>query len=269
MNFKTIGKLFGLSVVLVFVTLVFGWAAGQMTPGGMAYVWYDWPPLPRYWNNTQIGFYNFDVFLTIDVDPGSSSAYYWAHQFQFQNGAGGYMGLQTNGYMQGRWVGKMAIFSIWNAKDAKPGSGAACERFGGEGEGWSCRMRYNWTQGRIYRLRLWELCCAERPWEDEWWGAWIMDTSTGQEVFIGQILVPGSWNWLDRSSGVWVEYYGQVSECAAVPYAKATFERPNADNGSFRPQQLTIDYGKRCANAKVTLSANQRATFETGGNVQR
>ncbi len=210
-------KLFGLGAALGLVALAagndgqVGWAAGQqVTPGGMAYVWYTWPsPLPVYWNGTQIGFYNFDVFLTVDVDPGISSAYFWAHQFHFKDGDGGYLGLQTNGYMQGRWVGKMAIFSIWNAKAARPGPGAACERFSGEGEGWSCRMQYNWSQGRTYRLRLWELCCAHRPWEDEWWGAWILDTTTGQEVFIGQIQVPSSWNWLDWSV-VWVQYYGSV-----------------------------------------------------------
>lgn len=269
-----IAKLFGLGVVLVIVAWAagnlrqVGLAAGQVTPGGMAYVWYDWPqPLPVYWNGTQIGFYNFDVFLTVDNDPGTSSAYFWAHQFGFKGGDGGYMGLQTNGYMQGRWVGKMAIFSIWNAKAAKSGPGAACERFSGEGEGWSCRMQYNWVQGRTYRLRLWELCCAERPWEDEWWGAWIMDTITGQEVFIGQIQVPSSWDWLN-SSVVWVEYYGSVSNCSAIPYAKARFERPTADNGSFRPQRLTVNYGRTCENAKVTVTG-QSATFETGGNVQR
>jgi len=66
---------------------------GQITPGGMAYMWYDWPQLPV------SGFYNFDVLLTIDTDPGIQSAYYWAHQFHFKNGDGGYMGLQTNGHM--------------------------------------------------------------------------------------------------------------------------------------------------------------------------
>ena len=93
----------------------------QITPGGMAYIWYDWPQLPV------SGFYNFDVLLTIEVDPGVQSAYYWAHQFGFKNGDGGYMGLQTNGFMQGEWVGKMAIFSIWEALAAEPGPEASCE----------------------------------------------------------------------------------------------------------------------------------------------
>ncbi len=275
--YKSALKLFGLGAALVVLALAagnsgqVGLAQGSVTPGHMAVVQYYWPQLPVYWGGTQIGFYNFDVFLTTDVDPGTQSYYFWAHQFHFKEGDVGYMGLQTNGYMQGRWVGKMAIFSIWNAVAAKPGPGAACEWFTRQnGEGWSCRMQYNWVQGRTYRLRLWELCCAEKPWEDEWWGAWILDTTTGQEVFLGQIQVPASWQWLDWSQ-VWVQYYGSVSGCSAIPYAKARFERPSADNGSFRPQRLETDYGRTCANAKITLTGdqNQTAIFETGGNVRR
>jgi len=255
--------------MLVLAALWTGAGAGSdsLTPGGMAYVWYEWPqPLPVYWNGTQIGFYNFDVFLTIEKDPGEESYYYWAHQFHFKDGEGGYMGLQTNGFMQGRWVGKMAIFSIWNAKAAKPGPNSKCEYFTGEGEGWSCRLPYKWVEGHTYRLRLWELCCADKPSQNEWWGAWIMDMNTGKETFIGQIQIPASWQWLDWSV-VWVEYFMPVSSCNEVPYAKARFDRPSADNGTFQPQKLTPDYGKKCPNVKVTLVSKQGAVLETGGSV--
>jgi len=234
---------------------------GQITPGQMVSMWYDWPQLPV------SGFYNFDVLLTIDVDPGTQSAYYWAHQFRFKNGDGGYMGLQTNGFMQGEWVGKMAIFSIWHALEAEPGPGASCEWFTGEDEGWSCRIKYNWVEGRTYCLRIWELCCAEKPEENEWWGAWIIDTSTSQETYIGKIEVPGSWQWLDDSSVVWVEYYGQVNDCASIPYAKARFEQPVADDGNLPPQKLPPEKGTTCTNAKFTPLENQGVIFETGGSL--
>ena len=231
----------------------------QITPGGMAYMWYDWP------QTSGSGFYNFDVLLTIDVDPGTQSAYYWAHQFAFKNGEIGYMGLQTNGFMQGEWVGKMAIFSIWDALAAEPGPGALCEQFTGEGEGWSCRIPYNWVEGHTYCLRFWEVCCAEQPWEDEWWGAWIIDTSSNQETFLGKIKVPGSWQWMDNSSAVWVEYYGQVNDCDSIPYAKARFEQPTADDDNFSPQELTSVIGTTCTNAQIILLENKGVTFETGG----
>jgi len=232
---------------------------GQITPGGMAYMWYDWPQLPV------SGFYNFDVLLTIDVDPGIQSAYYWAHQFGFKNGDGGYMGLQTNGHMQGEWVGKMAIFSIWDALEAEPGPGASSEEFTGEGEGWSCRIKYNWVEGHTYCLRI-EACGVDEQ-EKEWWRAWIIDTSTIQETLIGKIKVPNSWQWLDDSSVIWVEYYGQVNGCNSIPYAKARFEQPTADNVSFTPQKLTPVIGTTCTNASITLLDNNGVTFETGDSL--
>lgn len=230
-----------------------------LTPGGMAYTWYDWP------QSSGSGFYNFDVLLTIDVDPGIQSAYYWAHQFHFKNGDGGYMGLQTNGHMQGEWVGKMAIFSIWDALEAEPGPGASSEEFTGEGEGWSCRKKYNWVEGHTYCLRIEAYGVDEQ--ENEWWGAWIIDTSTSQETFIGKIKVPGSWQWLDDYSVVWVEYYGQVNGCISIPYAKARFEQPTADNSTIIPQKLTSDIGTTCPNASITLLENQGVIFETGGSL--
>jgi hypothetical protein len=231
----------------------------QITPGHMAVIWYDWP------QPSGNGFSNFDVLLTIEVDPGIQSAYYWAHSFYFKNEEIGYMGLQTNGYMQGEWVGKMAIFSMWDALVAEPGPGASCEEFTGEGEGWSCRIKYSWVEGRIYDLRVGALGVDAQ--ENEWWGAWIIDTSSNQETYIGKIKVPGSWQWLDNSSAVWVEYYGQVNDCDSTPYAKASFEQPIADNGSFIPQNLTSIIGTTCTNAQITLIENQGVIFETGGSL--
>jgi len=231
----------------------------QITPGHMAVIWYDWPQPPG------SDFYNFDVFLTINVDPGVQSAYYWAHQFHFKNEKVGYMGLQTNGCMQGEWVGKMAIFSMWDALEAEPGPGASCEQFTGEGEDWSCRKKYSWVEGHTYCLRIEAYGVDEQ--ENEWWGAWIIDTSTEQETLIGKIKVPNSWQGLEDYSVVWVEYYGQVNGCISIPYAKARFEQPTADNSSYIPQDLTSEIGTTCPNASIILLENQGVIFETGGSL--
>jgi len=240
-------------------------AQAGFTPGGIAYAQYNWPqPLPVYWDY-HTGFFNFDIFLTIDIEPKIKSDYFWAHQFKFIEGNGGYLGLQTSGSIQGQKVGKMAIFSIWDAIEAEPGLGATCEYFTGEGEGWSCRIPYEWIEGRTYCLRIWELCCAELPLEDEWWSAWIIDTSTGQETFIGKIKIPSSWQWLNASSIVWVEYYGQVNGCNAIPYAKARIEHPTADNDGFFPQEIIKEWGDICINSQIIFIENQGVIFETGG----
>ena len=210
------------------------------------------------------GFYNFDILLTIDVDPGIQSAYYWAHQFHFKNEKVGYMGLQTNGLMQGEWVGKMVIFSMWDALAAEPGPGASCEWFTGEGEGWSCRKKYNWVEGHTYCLRIEAYGVDEQ--ENEWWGAWIIDTSTSEEIFLGKIKVPASWQRLDNYSSVWVEYYGKVDECNSIPYAEARFKQPTANDGSYLPIGLTTVIGTTCSNTIIIPLANQGVNFKTGGS---
>jgi len=226
--------------------------------GHIAVIWYDWPQPPG------SGFYNFDVLLTIDVDPGIQSAYYWAHQFHFKNGDGGYMGLQTNGHMQGEWVGKMAIFSIWDALAAEPGPGASSEEFTGEGEGWSCRKKYNWVEGHTYCLRVETRGIDEQ--DNEWWGAWVVDTSTEQETLIGKIKVPVSWQGLEDYSVVWVEYYGQVNGCNSIPYAEARFEQSTANDGSYLPIGLTTVIGTICSNTIIIPLANKGVNFKTGGS---
>ena len=240
-----------------------GSAADPVTPGGMAYVWLTWPPVP-----TQ-GSDSFDITLRIIHDPGPRSAYFWAHQFRFVDGDGGYIGLQTNGYMQGRWVGKMAIFSIWNATAAIPGPRAECERFSGEGRGWSCRMRYPWKEGHSYRLRLWMCgnCVGETDPAWDWLGAWILDETTGEEVNLGFIRVPSSWHWLALTSCVWVEYYGQVESCDAIPYAVAEFSRPAIEGDPVDLLALSPDYGETCHNARIEAVGPEdaRIVFRTGG----
>jgi len=118
------------------------------------------------------------------------------------------------------------------------------------------------VEGHTYCLRI-EACGVDEQ-ENEWWGAWIVDTSTSQETLIGKIKVPSSWQRLDDSSVVWVEYYGQVNGCNSIPYAKARFEQPTADNGSLIPQKLTSAIGTTCTNSQIVLIENQEVIFETG-----
>ena len=225
-----------------------------LTPGGLAYNWYNWPYSSQ-------GFNEFEVDLTIDIDPGAQSAYYWAHQFPFKDGDGGYMGLQINGYISGLGpVGKMAIFSIWDALDAEAGPGAHCEEFGGEGEGWSCRKQFNWVEGHTYGLRVKFEGLDEQ--QNKWWGAYIIDKTISEETFLGKIKVPYNWKGLDNSV-VWVEYYGEVNGCRAIPHAKVRFEQPMADN-EYAPESVYPIYGERCTNSSITIIGNTGVIFETG-----
>lgn len=57
---------------------------------------------------------NIDFYFTIEHDPGTNTHYYWAQQFWFVNGSGGYLGLQRDGSLENGKTGKVAIFSIWD-----------------------------------------------------------------------------------------------------------------------------------------------------------
>lgn len=227
-----------------------------VTPGGMAYAWWGWPAPPVGGGHT--GWFNRDVNLTVETDPGTAAALFWSHQFHFQGGDGGYIGLQTNGYVNGQWVGKAAVFSIWQALGAVAGSpGSACATFGGEGTGWSCRIPYDWQPGRTYRLRIWEYCCAETPGAPEWWTGTVTDTTTGAETFLGRIQVPGAWDWIDGvNSGTWVEYYGSVSTCDDIPHSVARFDAMRANAGTVAPTSSTTTLGDapRCP-GKAAIAA--------------
>src|ERR1700753_1747241 len=127
------------------------------------------------------GYRNFEWDVTVRTDP-SPDGYFWSHQFGFVGGDQGYCGLQTHNAELG---GKIAISSIWSslAADGPEWSGP----FGGEGTGYSARIRYDWRPDVTYRLRV------QVGDGVGFWAAGVTDTSTGATSSIGQIVVPPAW----------------------------------------------------------------------------
>ena len=221
------------------------------------------PPVPQgvyayyHWPTPQRGMYNVDSWLTIEaIDP--STRYFWAHQFTLRGGHVGYLGLQSMGSGP-HSPGKIAIFSIWNASAAK---GPHCVAFGGEGTGLSCRVAFDWQIGRTYRLRLW---AVDRDGHGQWWGAWVQDTQSQTETFIGQIRAPSQAGWLADWSVNWTEYFGgPLQSCASQPYARARWGPPLADNGSLRPSHTSnVLASTSCQNGHITES-DSSTTQEMG-----
>lgn len=208
------------------------------------------------------GHYNVDSFLTVEA---SSPGYFWAHQFSLKDASGGYVGLQDDGYFFDGTRGKLAIFSIWNAGAA---SGPSCQAFSNEGQGYSCRIPYAWTPGHKYRLRVWATSSAA---SGRWWSAWVMDLSTGEESFIGQILAGGT-GWLDTWSVNFTEYFGPaLTSCAAQPYARARWSEPGADNATVNPKSSTsrVSTSAGCANGAVSSSGpDELHEMGVGGTCQ-
>lgn len=205
------------------------------------YTWWNWPV------NTD-GYYNFDWNLTPENDP-SPTGYFWSHQFSLKNGQGGYFGMQTQGSNPS---GKIAIFSIWDALAAN-GPGYA-GTFGGEGEGYSVRIPYQWQPGKSYRLRIWRLV---REVDGTWWGAWVRDEASNVEHHIGSIKVPPAWGNLTNSSVVWTEYYSAFpSSCDGIQHSAAKMTNFKANDGTLAPTSHTNDFQRNCPNSRITELAN-------------
>lgn len=238
------------------------------SPCGVATTSFGYPTAPSSYNNTQKGYYSLDFYVTVNKEAPDM---YWAQQFWFGGGDGGYLGIQSSGQYPNEPDTKIAIFSIWKAKNAEASSGGVAKPFDHEGSGYSCKIKYNWKEGRTYRIRLHQISDAKKPQNDEWWGAWIMDMTTSQEKQIGKILIPGSWNWLKSRSSNFTEYFGQQTgrsmSCDQIPYSKATFSFPKMDGGAIKPQKSAYKtYGDCKSAAIIELINSTTYKVETGLN---
>lgn len=175
-----------------------------------------------FWNfHGNTGFWNIDQQVRVNRKAHHS---YWAMQWGFTAtpNEGGYMGLQTNGIRFNGTQGDTAIFSLWNANASQ----GTCGTFGGEGSGRSCRVPYTITTGVYYRYRVWRLAADAGG---QWWGAWIMNMSTGVDTHIGAIRVASSKN-LTTTPLNFSEYWGDQVSCTNVPISNTDFTQPAANS---------------------------------------
>jgi hypothetical protein len=209
------------------------------------YVWLDWVDE----NN-----YNYDIDLQVESDLPETKILFWAHQFGFNNGPGGYIGLQT---VEGE---TKAIFSIWDALSGSEG----CDTFSGEGTGIRCFIDYDWKTGETYRLRIWA-----DPDNHAWIGA-VYNYATNEEVRIGTIFVPEDRGMLSPSSVVWTEYVG-FDTCKAS-FSNAIWSKPIVRNGSGEgnPQKATVAYGGgNCELSNVSYLGDFSFRLESGLGTKR
>jgi len=208
-----------------------------------AYVWFYWP---------NSGNYNFDIDIAITDAP--PTGIFWAHQFHFQNGEGGYFGVQCTD------EGHKVDFAIWGAIDG----GQPFEEFG---SGRNYLIRYDWKLCYRYRLRIWTAGLDSKG--NTWWGAWIYEYETDMETYVGSLLVPSSWGWLTDLSVVWVEYFGYSSSNA--PYTRAIFSNPYSRHAAANsaPKAAQVNYGSTSPNSNICYLGGTTFVMEAGGNVVR
>ncbi len=136
---------------------------------------------------------------------------------------GGYLGFNIDEQGKGQ-----ALFSLWNADQAK---GPNCQTFGGEGEGWSCRMPFEVNPETVYGLRL---ARTRVEASGVWWSAWIIENAGSDsptEHFLGEIHVsPQSKFIRGNSINDFSEYFGRVvPECRQVPVSLVFIAPPAAN----------------------------------------
>lgn len=216
-----------------------------VTPSGTYNNWF--------WPASENGFYNMDHHLTVEK-VSTDKPYFWAHQFKLKNGDGGYLGLQSAGSRVDGTRGKTAVFSIFGANVTSTSPGCKTESAGfdgGPGGGTSCRVAYDWVEGRTYRLRIWQL---DKNAQGTLWGARVIDTSNNQETQIAHIRVPLAWGGLADWSSTWTEYFGgQVSSCDLFPYSRVRITNVTVNDNTIPPVRSEIFYGNGdCKNSKIT-----------------
>lgn len=169
------------------------------------------------------------------LTPGDASQYFWSQQFFYAgSNEGGYVGIQTGRLQKGRRIGKKHIFSVWNVREAEPGTGAVCEPFTGEGDGMTCSMAFDWKTGKV--------------------------------LTIGTMPFAKGFHSLSHGSMVWFEYFGDAANCAATPVQRSTFTPDVSDGLTARLSNVT--FGQKCPNANGKIAEDARSVvFTTGGNI--
>ena len=126
-----------------------------------------------------------------------------------------YAGIQTNGSINGQWVGKIFIFSVWDAQKAYPTSEASSTTFTGEGTGYSLRQAFGWQPDRSYRVVVRRTSFDENT-EAYRWRATITDLVTNQTLNVGEILGPKGRNYMYDVTLFHERYTGELACCSAV-----------------------------------------------------
>lgn len=133
---------------------------------------------------------------------------------------GGYLGLQQASDIASQNV----RFSLWNATEAQ---GTNCQKFGGEGIGYTCILPIKINPKKMYKYRLWKLEAAK---DGQWWGGWLIEVENGKltEHLIGKIKVSPAFKTVDSSSITnFVEFWGDhINPCGKVPGSVTGFAPP-------------------------------------------
>lgn len=178
------------------------------------------------WNANTNGAHGKLQWLSVQVDPAPTAGqlyptYFFSHQVGFDNGVGGYIGIQEDSN------GKRAIFSIWDAvsSECSTVAGATCQAFLNECShappcGQQTLIPYNWTAPKNYATYIVRM-------SPDRWAGYIHDQTANTWTLVGIITVPSGWGDLGWWSVSWIEWYGaHPTTCPGFPDANVYFYPP-------------------------------------------
>ena len=198
------------------------------------------------------GYSNMSADVRVTREPGTSGNTFWATQFIYADGEGGYIGMQQNDGST-----KLAIFSIWNSSGWPSAFNANCSFFGGEGVGVSCKMNYPWVQGRKYRFSVRKISSNATS---ETWAGEVTDLSTGVTQTIGQIqqaVKSAGLSSLSQFVENFTQGAAQYSSCSQVPAAVGVFSEARM-GGIAMQVSGTQTYGNCAAIAQTNCTPDNR-----------
>lgn len=232
--------------LLVPLLFLFSHLSHAVVAGGIVSVKHSWP--------TNSEFNKLSFFQQISNDGGKDSKYYWANQFHFKNGDGGYIGLQNRG------EGVHAFnYSIWKAKGWKSG---VCSYFEHEGSGVQCQIVVPWKTGHQYKLDVSK--------NGNLVTGVVTDLMDGTATTVGVIEIPDTFGKLYSSSGFIEEFSqgnSQLSSCYVMSAQSSIFLNPIGDDKT-KAGHSSSTYGN-CNDPYVVKSAcNNDACINTISNLR-
>ncbi|WP_174847237.1 DUF3472 domain-containing protein [Yersinia artesiana] len=214
--------------------------------GGIVAINHLWPA------NSE--FNKLSFFQQISHDGGTDSHYYWANQFFFKQGDGGYIGLQNRGN------GVHAFnYSIWKAKGWKSDN---CNYFDHEGSGVQCQIVVPWKTGYQYKLDVFK--------DGNLVTGVVTNLMDGTTTTVGVIEIPETFGKLYASSGFVEEYSqgnGQLSSCYVMGAQSSIFLNPIGDDKT-QAGQRSYTYGNCNDPYVVQAACNGDACINTVSNLR-
>jgi hypothetical protein len=177
--------------------------------------------------------------LTITND-GMASNFFWAHQFFFDQGDGGYFGFQN----RGDWRVHAINFSIWKAVGWLPQFPGNCRHFSHEGSGVQCDMIVNWIPYHVYEFRIIK--------NQHFITADFVDTTSNIVIRLATITVPYHWGTIANSISFVEEFTAQLIDCNRIGFTNAIFRRPYNNFNDFAYIRSYI-YG-RCGQSRFVTN---------------